>query len=106
MVSGIKEGTLVALSYMFVHWSRDERATVEPRASTTAPNTHLEFVYVYRYTSAYKRCTLKITGISTTIKIRYLTVMYGRGFCHQQVSRLVSVAKALMVSNWAIVLDY
>lgn len=70
MVSGIKEGTLVALSYMFVHWSRDERATVKPRTSTIAPNTQLKFANVYRDTSVYKRYIHKITGIGTTIKIR------------------------------------
>jgi len=75
MVSGIKEGTLVALSYMFVHWSRDERATVKPRTSTIAPNAHLKFVYVYRNTSVYKRCIHNITGISTRIKIRSHTYM-------------------------------
>ncbi len=110
MVSGIKEGTLVALSYMFVHWSRDERATVKPRTSTIAPNTQLKFANVYRNTSVYKRYIHNITGISTTIKIISHTYtldcdVWGV-FCHQQVSRLVSVVNALMVINWGIVLDY
>lgn len=44
MVSGRKEGTLAALSYMFVHWSRDERPLAKPRWS----NWPLTFVLLKR----------------------------------------------------------
>lgn len=44
MVSGRKEGTLAALSYMFVHWSRDERPLAKPRWS----NWPLTFVLLQR----------------------------------------------------------